>query len=211
MSSSAHPARRMLAASLLASVAALATACSSGSSASPTTTVTVTKSSGTSASAPASTPATTTPASTPPAALAECTTAGVRVAVGTTQGAAGTIYYNIDFTNVSGSSCLLQGFPGISLVSAGSTAGSQIGADAKRNSLTAPRLITLAPGRTAHAMLGISEAGAFPTSKCHPVTAHWLKVFPPDQTVAAYVSLSTQTCASTSEPTMHISAIGSGA
>jgi hypothetical protein len=162
----------------------------------------VTRSSGSGATAPTS---------TTPAGPAECATAGLHVAVGSNQGAAGTIYYNIDFTNTSSSSCILPGYPGVSLVSAGSTAGRQIGADAKRSTITASHPITVAPGQTAHALLGIIEAGAFPASKCHPVTAHWLKVFPPDQTVAAYVSFSTQTCASTSVPTMHISAISAGA
>lgn len=209
MSSFAHPARRVLAVSLLASAAAVAAACSSSTS--PTSTVTVTQSSGSGATAPGSTPASTAPATTPPAGPAECTTAGLHVAVGSNQGAAGTIYYNIDFTNVSSSSCILQGYPGISLVSAGSTAGSQIGADAKRSSDTAVHPITLTPGQTAHALLGIADAANFTASSCHPVTAHWLKVFPPDQTVAAYVSLRTQTCASTSVPTMHIAAITAGA
>jgi len=208
MRSSTHPARRALAVCMLASVASLA-ACSSGGTSSPTATVTVTRS-GSGATAPASTPATT-PASTTPAGPAECTTGGLHVAVGSSQGAAGTIYYNIDFTNASSSSCILQGFPGVSLVSAGSTAGSQIGADAKRNSTTTSNPISVAPGQTAHAVLAIAQAGAFPASKCHPVTAHWLKVFPPDQTVAAYVSFSTQTCASTSVPTMRIAAISTGA
>jgi len=199
----------VLAASLLASVAALAAGCSSGGSGAPTATVTVTKS-GSGVTAPASTTPTT-PASTTPAAPAECTTAGLHVAVGSSQGAAGTIYYNIDFTNTSSSSCILQGYPGVSLVSAGSTAGSQIGSDAKRNSATTASPITVPPGQTAHAVLAIAQAGAFTGSKCHPVTAHWLKVFPPDQTVAAYVSFTTQTCASTSVPTMHITTISAGA
>jgi Protein of unknown function (DUF4232) len=214
MSSSAHAARRVLAVSFLAGLSALATACSSGSgAAAPTSTVTVTQAPVSSpASGPASTPATApSPTATAPAPPAQCTTADLRVHVGSSQGAAGTIYYFIDFTNVSGSTCVVQGYPGVSLVSRGSTAGSQIGADAKRSSPAAVKLITLAQGQTGHAMLGIAEAGAFPPSSCHPVTAHWLKVFPPDQTVAAYVSFTTQTCASTSQPTMHISAISSGA
>jgi hypothetical protein len=207
MSSTADVARRVLAASFLAAIAALASACSSGSgAAAPTSTVTVTQ---TPVSAPASTP-TQTPTSTPPAPT-ECTTAALKVSVGSSQGAAGTIYYSIDFTNVSGSGCVVQGYPGVSLVSHGSNAGSQIGADGKRTSATAVRLVTLAPGQIGHATLAIAQAGAFSQSSCRPVSAHWLKVFPPDQTVAAYVPFSTQTCASTSRPTMRISAIAAGA
>lgn len=135
----------------------------------------------------------------------------LRVKIGSSNGAAGTIYYDIVFTNVGSGTCFLQGYPGVSLVSAGAAAGSQIGADAKRDVVTPTRQIMLAAGQTAHAVLGVAEAGNFPASKCNPVTAHWLKVFPPDQTVAAYAPFTTQTCASTSVPTMRITTISSGA
>jgi hypothetical protein len=105
----------------------------------------------------------------------------------------------------------MEGYPGVSLVSAGNNAGSQIGADAKRNPVVTPKQIVLAPGQTANAQLGVAEAGNFPPSSCDPVTAHWLKVFPPDQTVAAYAPFTTQTCASTSTATMHIAALTAGA
>ena len=131
--------------------------------------------------------------------------------VGSSNGAAGTIYYNLDITNGSSSTCFLQGYPGVSLVSAGSDAGSQIGADAKRDAVTPSRQIVVAPGQTAHAVLGVTEAGNFPASKCNLVTAHWLKLFPPDQTVALYAPFTVQTCASTSLATMRITAISAGA
>ena len=131
--------------------------------------------------------------------------------LGSSNGAAGTIYYSIDFTNVGSTSCFVEGYPGVSLVSAGSNAGSQVGADAKRDPVVTAKQIVLAPGQTANAQLGVAEAGNFPASSCRPVTAHWLKVFPPDQTVAAYTAFSVQTCASTTVPTMHIAAITAGA
>jgi Domain of unknown function (DUF4232) len=206
MGSDSLMARRLLAASLAASAAALLASCGSASTGSPSATVTPTQSPGT---GPGTSP--TSPATSAPAGSAECTTASLHVTVGSRQGAAGTIYYNIDFTNVSTTSCFMRGYPGASLVSAGSGAGSQVGADAKRTQVGAIRAVTIAPGQTAHAVLGITEAGNFPASKCQPVTVHWLKVFPPDQTVAAYAPLQTQTCASTSVPTLRINAIAAGA
>ena len=146
----------------------------------------------------------------PPAGPAECTTAALHVAVGQSNGAAGTIFYNLDFTNVTDAACFMQGYPGVSLVSAGNGAGSQIGADAKRDPVTPSKQILLPAQGTAHATLGIAEAGNFPASKCNQVSAMWLKVFPPDQTVAAYVPFTTQTCASTSVPTMRITALSAG-
>ena len=208
MTSSDSPARRVLAGSLLAATAVLAAACgSSGTNSSSTATVTVTPSS---SAAPATSPAPTASSSRAQAAPAPCATAGLRVSRGAPSGAAGTIFYNIDFTNTSGTACVLEGYPGVSLVSAGSSSGHQVGDDAKRTTTTPVHPVTLAGGQTAHAVLGVAEAGNFPAAKCHPVAAHWLKVFPPNQRAAAYVSFTTQTCASTTLPTMTIAAITSG-
>lgn len=135
----------------------------------------------------------------------------LHVKVGSGNGAAGTIYYNLDFTNVGSATCFVQGYPGVSLVSAGSAAGSQVGADAKRDAATPVRQIIIAQGQTAHAVLAVAEAGNFPPGKCNPVTAHWLKIFPPDQTLAAFVPFTTQTCASTSVPTLRITTMSAGA
>jgi len=125
--------------------------------------------------------------------------------------AAGTAYYHMDFTNVSGSTCFLRGYPGVSLVSAGSNAGSQVGADAKRDAVRPVTSVTLAPGQTANALFGVTDAGNYPAAKCQPVTAHWLKVYPPDQFSATYTKFTTLTCASTSVHTLLISVIGAGA
>jgi len=204
----------LIVAASLGSAGLLAAGCGTASSAGspgPTVTVTVTPSSGaTSSSAPSTSTSTSSTPAAPPGP-AECTTSALKVKVGSSNGAAGTIYYSIDFTNVSGSSCFVEGYPGVSLVSAGNSSGSQVGADAKRDPVVTPRQIVLAPGQTANSQLGVAEAGNFPASSCDPVTAHWLKVFPPDQTVPEYVAFSTQTCASTSTPTMHIAALTSGA
>ena len=129
---------------------------------------------------------------------------------GESNGAAGTIYTDIDFTNTSGSACVLEGYPGVSLVSAGTKAGRQIGDDAKRTTTTPVRAVTLGAGQTAHAVLGIAQALNFPAAKCKPVTAHWLKVFPPNQRAAAYASFTTKTCGNNKVSTMTISAISSG-
>lgn len=129
---------------------------------------------------------------------------------GATNGAAGTIYTNIDFTNTSGTVCVLEGYPGVSLVSAGNNGGKQVGDDAKRTTTAPVRAVTLGAGQTAHTVLGVAEAGNFPAARCNPVTAHWLKVFPPNQRAAAYVSFTTKTCRNSTVPTMTISAISAG-
>ena len=37
-------------------------------------------------------------------------------------------------------------------------------------------------------------AGNYDKSTCQPVTAHWLKIYPPGQFTALYVKFSAQTC-----------------
>jgi len=57
-----------------------------------------------------------------------------------------------------------------------------------------PTLVTLAPGATAHATLQVVDANNYPSSTCTTVKARWLKIYPPDQFTALYVSFSAQTC-----------------
>ncbi len=202
--------RGLLALAAIGPVALLAAACGTTSTPTSTATVTVTARPPAGAGTP-STPATSSSATPTPAGPGECTSAELKVTTGQSNGAAGTIYSNLDFTNISAGPCFVQGYPGVSLVSAGDGSGSQIGADAKRDTVTPSKQILLNAGDVAHAVLGVAEAGNFPASSCHIVTAHWLQVFPPDQTVAEFVPFTTQTCSSTSTPTMRITVLSSGA
>ncbi len=192
MTSSPPAARRAIAAAALLSIAALVAACgtSAGQAAGPTATKTVTApaSSTSGGTAPAS------PASTSsPTGPAPCPTRGLQVKPGISQGTAGSIYQVIDFTNISGITCTLFGYPGVSFVTTGS-GGGIIGAPAARNGSPAARLVTLAPGSTANAQLQIVQAGNFPASRCHLVTAHTLQVYPPNQTTPTFLSYTSQTC-----------------
>jgi Protein of unknown function (DUF4232) len=123
-----------------------------------------------------------------------CATSALRVLVPTVHGnaAAGSSYYPIQFVNTSGSPCTLYGYPGVSFVTA--AGGSQIGIPATRNPTTPAQLITLSPGETVHAVLQVVDALNYPASDCGLVTAHWLKVYPPNQTAPVYVSFTAQTC-----------------
>jgi hypothetical protein len=194
MTSSPRAARPVLAAAALTCVAAFVAACgSSGSAAAPTATKTVTapaagSSSGT---APVTPAPTTSPAG--PAGPAPCPTSGLQVKAGLSEGTAGSVYQVIDFRNISGKTCTLFGYPGVSFVTTGA-GGGIIGAPAARSGTAAAKLVTLAPGKTANAQLQIVEAGNYPASKCHLVTAHTLQVYPPNQTTPAFLSYTTQTC-----------------
>ena len=128
------------------------------------------------------------------AAAPACATSALHVAVPTAGGnaAAGSSYYPMQFANTSSSPCTLYGYPGVSFVTA--VGGSQIGIPATRNPALAAQLVTLSPGQTVHAELQVADAQNYPPADCGLVTAHWLKIYPPNQTAPVYVSFTAQTC-----------------
>jgi len=144
-------------------------------------------------------PAPTGPAPAPtgaqPAPLAQCATGALRISLGPAGGAAGSIYYPLEFTNISGAPCTLYGYPGVSFVSG--PGGAELGGAAVRNPAQGPALVTLAPGAVAHASVQVAVAQNYPTSLCKPVTAHWLRVYPPDQYAPLYTDLTAMTCTGT--------------
>lgn len=72
--------------------------------------------------------------------------------------------------------------------------GSQVGRAAGRNPVAPATTVTLAPGATAHATLQVAEAVNYSSSQCQPVTAHWLKIYPPDQYTALYTRFTSLVC-----------------
>lgn len=193
MTSPTNPARILMAAAAVACSAVLVAACGSSSGGGAVgggSAPTATPSSG--AATPGSTPA----ASVAPtqAGPAPCTASDLKVAVPTGQGngAAGSSYYPVQFTNTSASPCTLFGYPGVSFVTG--TGGSQIGAAATRNATMPKQLITLSAGQTVHAELQVVNAQNYPAADCGLVTAHWLKVYPPNQTAALYAGFTAQAC-----------------
>jgi hypothetical protein len=123
-----------------------------------------------------------------------CASSGLDVWLDTHgQGAAGTIYYKLKFTNLSGSTCTLFGYPGVSGIDLG---GTQLGSPAARVS-AAPHTVTLTNGATAFARIGIVQAGIFPSAQCGPVTAAGLRVFPPNQTQSRKVPFPFAACSKT--------------
>jgi hypothetical protein len=124
-------------------------------------------------------------------------------------GAAGSTYVPIDFTNSSGRACSMYGYPGVSFVTG--RGGSQIGAAAARNNGFSSVPVTLAAHASAHAWLQVAEAGNYPASTCHMVTATWLRVFPPADTVPAYASHTFSACASSKANLLTVMPVRPGA
>lgn len=172
--------------------------CGSGApAAAPAKTVTVTPSAPDS-TAPASpgTPAASPAAgstATAGAAPAACPTRSLAVKAGLSQGAAGSIYQVLDFSNISNATCTLYGFPGVSL--AGGSPVKQIGLAAAEDHSSARVLVTLAPGAVANALLRIVQAANFPPSRCHLVNSDYLQIYPPNQTTPAYLKYQAAACA----------------
>jgi hypothetical protein len=143
------------------------------------------------AAAVAAIAATASPAATT-ATTPRCATSGLVIWLETQgNGALGSIYYNLDFTNLSGHACTLVGYPGVSAVNLG---GHTLGSAASRDNFHAPVVVTLAAGATARAVLRIVEAGNFPPSTCRPLTAAGLRVYPPNQTASKVVPFPFSAC-----------------
>jgi Domain of unknown function (DUF4232) len=147
-------------------------------------------------SAPAATSSSNTPAvvapSSPAAGTPACATSALQVKLGSSDGYAGGVYVIIDFTNTSGSSCTLFGYPGVSLVTG--PPYKQIGLAAKRSTSTPKKLVTLAAGATASAQLQIVNALNFPSATCGPAKATALKIYPPNQTEPVYLPNTSTGC-----------------
>lgn len=198
MTPSAHIARRAGTAVILVGTAVLAAACASNNggtaaSAPSSSSAAATPSQSASSSAPQATGSGAPTPSSPPGTAA-CATGNLKASVVSSAGgaAAGSTYYPMNLTNAGSSPCSLFGYPGVSWVSGPS--GSQIGQPATRNPVLTPATVVLAPGQTAHVTLQVVDAQNYGKSSCQPVTAHWLKIFPPGQFTALYVKFSALTC-----------------
>ena len=202
-------------------VIALVAGCSSSSSSSsssstpvpaPSTPATSSAPTSAAATSAAPTPSASSSAAGAPGAAAggtpACATRDLKATPGLAQGAAGSIYQVIDFTNVSGSPCTLFGYPGVAL--AGGTPVTQIGMAASRSAAAAAKLVTLGADETANALLRITQAANYPTSKCSPVASTYLQIYPPNQTTPIYLAYKSTGCSSTSVNLLSVSVMQPG-
>lgn len=197
---SASLTRRAGAAALLLSAGLLVAACGlTKSTAAPTTTVTITDHASASATTPASglsQSPTTAPAqaSQAPGGAPACPTRYLSAKIGPSGAAAGSVYTNIDFRNISNVTCTLYGYPGVVL--AGGTPVSPIGRSAAEDPATPRRLVTLAPGKVASALLRVVQALDYPRARCHPTKATYLQIIPPNSRTPIFLSYAATACAS---------------
>ena len=163
---------------------------------------TVTSSSG---AALASDTARTTAAAVPACAAADL---GVWVAVSQSDGAAGSIFYPLQFTNLSRHACAMRGFPGVSAID---RHGHQLGSPAGRDHTRPVRTVVLAPGATAHAILRYGDVTVATAPGCHLVSSMFeLRVYPPGQRQATYAAFSAQACSHTGPVYLHVTPLQVG-
>jgi hypothetical protein len=192
---------------ILAAVVGCASSSSSSSSTPATSSSSAPAGGSTVVPPPTTPPASLSPAVTGPAGPAPCATSDLNVTLGSANGAAGSTFQTIVFTNTSGATCTLYGYPGVSLVSA--PPYTQIGLAAQRSSTTPVKQITLATGATASAVLRVVDALNFGTATCSPTKAAFLRIYPPNQTAPVYLADASQVCAQPVQ-TLFVTAVQAG-
>jgi Protein of unknown function (DUF4232) len=124
------------------------------------------------------------PASAAPvaAAVPGCTAGDLAVWVNeeAVNGAAGTAYYPLEFTNISGHTCATGGYPGVSATDA---SGHQLGDAAQLDPVYTGHVVDIPAGGTAHALFGYGDVEVS-TSGCKPKAAVQLKIYPPNSRTA---------------------------
>jgi hypothetical protein len=97
----------------------------------------------------------------------------------------------LQLRNTGSSTCTLYGYPGVSCVRGDQ--GLQTGAAAVRQADPngTEKVVTLAPGAVASAPLDIVDAAVIPPSECKPVAVRGLRIYPPGQKAALFLSLPT--------------------
>ena len=141
-----------------------------------------------SSTAPGSGTSGTTASSSTPA----CTSADLQVSLGGGAGAGmSQNHTGLQLRNTGSSACTLYGYPGVSWVRGAS--GIQTGAAAVRqpDPNGTETTVTLAPGALASAPLDIVDAAVIPPSECKPVAVRGLRIYPPGQKAALFLSLPT--------------------
>jgi hypothetical protein len=121
-------------------------------------------------------------------------------------GTAGSTYYELEISNISASTCTLDGYPGVSAL----RGNSQLGSAAGRDPSHPDTLVTLAPGATSHVILQITDVGVYPPSACKPELATSLRVYAPGAYASLRIPFEFQACARRGPVYLHVTATITG-
>jgi hypothetical protein len=156
-------------------------------------------------SLPALMPAASAASSARSAAVRKCATSGLVIWLGPGSGTAGSVFYPLQFTNLSRHTCTLRGYPGVSAVD---LASHRLGSGAGHNGYQPLATVTLARQGSATALLRITDTGALPPPDCREASAAGMRVYPPGQTAAKIVPLPFQACSRGGGSNITVSPVG---
>jgi hypothetical protein len=144
------------------------------------------------------------------APIKPCASSGLVVWAGLEEGGAtaGSVFYRIELTNLSGHTCTVSGFPKVSAVN---LSGQTIGGAASHASGQKTKTIKLAPNHAARASLQIVQALNFPEAKCKVTWAAGLRIGVPGGSGSKIAPLAFETCAVASTKTLVVGAVTLGA
>jgi hypothetical protein len=123
------------------------------------------------------------PTPAPDPVVQTCSVRTLDVSLGQPNGTAGSTQYPLIFRNTGSQPCLLQGYPGVSMV--GDHNGTQIGAPASEDTTVPITARVLQPGASVQAMLNVEIAEN--VAGCTPVAVDGLRVYPPHSYAAVFV------------------------
>jgi Protein of unknown function (DUF4232) len=119
-------------------------------------------------------------------------------------GTAGSVYYRIEFTNLSGHTCTVSGYPKVHAVD---LKGRRIGSPATHAAGKKAKVVKLAPGASATATLQIVDALNYSPDECRPTTAAGLRVSVPGGAGSKIAPLAFETCALASAQTLAVAPV----
>jgi Domain of unknown function (DUF4232) len=122
-----------------------------------------------------------------------CSAGQLHISVAAGPNAAGHVGLLLVFTNISAQACTMYGYPGVSFVTGPS--GTQVNDPAQRSAAQGPpAVVPLAPNGKAHASLLLVNVANYPANSCKPTQVAGMRVYPPDDTTALFVSSPQQIC-----------------
>ena len=140
--------------------------------------------------------------------VATCATSQLRVWYGEPAGAAaGSTYIPLEFSNTGTTDCALDGYPGVSGVTA---AGAQLGTPASRNAILTPSNVVLTPGATAHVILQMVDVYNYPSTTCVPTAAYGLRVYPPNNTASVVLPIAFEACSASGPNYLSVDVVNAG-
>lgn len=119
-------------------------------------------------------------------------------------GAAGSVYYRIEFTNLGTATCAVSGYAKVNAVN---LKGGRIGAFATHEKGKPVKAVTLAPGQSASATLRIVDALNFPAARCKATKAAGLRVAIPGGSGNKIAPLAFETCVRATAKTLSVAPV----